>query len=484
MGNISGFKEVDRNSEKRISVDKRVKNWKEIYIPWSKEEASVQASRCMDCGVPFCNNGCPLGNLIPEWNDLVYKKDWENAYKRLAATNNFPEFTGRICPAPCEASCTLSINNDPVSIEMIEKNIIEKAWESGLVKPEPPKSRTDKKIAVIGSGPAGLAAAQQLNRAGHNVTVFERNEEPGGLLRYGIPEFKLEKNIVRRRIDLLEEEGIEFKCSTNVGIDIKSDELMNKFDAICLAGGSTVPRDLPIEGRNLDGVHFAMELLSQPNWEDNSQKVPISAKNKNVVIIGGGDTGADCLGTSIRQGAKKITQIEIMPEPPETRKIDNPWPEWPMILRTSSAHEEGGDREFSVMTKNFSGKNNVEKLICEKVEWIDNKDTGRQDLKVIENSKFEIDADLVLLAMGFVHPLQEGLLNDLDVEFDERGNVKTDNNLMTNIDSVFSCGDMERGQSLVVHAIASGRSCAKKIDMFLQGKSKLPDVRGYFRNKL
>ena len=371
MGNISGFKEVDRNSEKRISVDKRVKNWKEIYIPWSKEEASVQASRCMDCGVPFCNNGCPLGNLIPEWNDLVYKKDWENAYKRLAATNNFPEFTGRICPAPCEASCTLSINNDPVSIEMIEKNIIEKAWESGLVKPEPPKSRTDKKIAVIGSGPAGLAAAQQLNRAGHNVTVFERNEEPGGLLRYGIPEFKLEKNIVRRRIDLLEEEGIEFKCSTNVGIDIKSDELMNKFDAICLAGGSTVPRDLPIEGRNLDGVHFAMELLSQPNWEDNSQKVPISAKNKNVVIIGGGDTGADCLGTSIRQGAKKITQIEIMPEPPETRKIGNPWPEWPMILRTSSAHEEGGDREFSVMTKNFSGKNNVEKLICEKVEWIE-----------------------------------------------------------------------------------------------------------------
>ena len=484
MGNISGFKEVDRNSEKRISVDKRVKNWKEIYIPWSKEEASVQASRCMDCGVPFCNNGCPLGNLIPEWNDLVYKKDWENAYKRLAATNNFPEFTGRICPAPCEASCTLSINNDPVSIEMIEKNIIEKAWESGLVKPEPPKSRTDKKIAIIGSGPAGLAAAQQLNRAGHNVTVFERDEEPGGLLRYGIPEFKLEKNIVRRRIDLLEEEGIEFKCSTNVGIDIKSDELMNKFDAICLAGGSTVPRDLPIEGRNLDGVHFAMELLSQPNWEDNSQKVPISAKNKNVVIIGGGDTGADCLGTSIRQGAKKITQIEIMPEPPETRKIGNPWPEWPMILRTSSAHEEGGDREFSVMTKKFSGKNNVEKLICEKVEWIDNNDTGRQDLKVIENSKFEIDADLVLLAMGFVHPLQEGLLNDLNVEFDERGNVKTDNNLMTNVDSVFSCGDMERGQSLVVHAIASGRSCAKKIDLFLQGKSKLPDVRGYFRNKL
>ena len=482
MGKSSGFKEVNRNTEKRLAVSKRVKNWKEIYVPWSKKEASVQASRCMDCGVPFCNNGCPLGNLIPEWNDLVYKQDWETAYQRLSATNNFPEFTGRICPAPCEASCTLSINNDPVSIEMIEKNIIEKAFESGFVKPEPPSFRTGKKIAVIGSGPAGLAASQQLNRAGHKVTVFEKSDEPGGLLRYGIPEFKLEKNIVHRRIDLMKEEGIEFICSTNVGIDITAEELQKDFDAICLAGGSTVPRDLPIDGRALDGVHFAMEFLSQPNWVGESERVPISAKNKNVVVIGGGDTGADCLGTSIRQGAKKITQIEILPEPPESRKKNNPWPEWPMILRTSSAHEEGGERDYNVLTKNFSGNGKVEKLICEKVEWVDNDETGRPDLKPIENSIFNIEADLVLLAMGFVHPLQEGLLNDLTVEFDERGNVKTDKNLMTNIEGVFSCGDMERGQSLVVHAIASGRSCAKKIDLFLEGKSSLPDVRGYFRN--
>ncbi|MBA47157.1 MAG: glutamate synthase [Dehalococcoidia bacterium] len=482
MGKASGFKEVDRNTEKRLSVDKRVKNWKEIYVPWSKEEASVQASRCMDCGVPFCNNGCPLGNLIPEWNDLVYKQDWETAYKRLSATNNFPEFTGRICPAPCEAACTLSINNDPVTIEMIEKNIIEKAFESGFVKPEPPTKRTGKKVAVIGSGPAGLAASQQLNRAGHLVTVFERSEEPGGLLRYGIPEFKLEKSVVKRRIDLMEQEGIKFVCSTNVGIDITAEELKEQFDAICLSGGSTVPRDLPIDGRNLDGVHFAMEFLTQPNWEGESKKIPITAKNKNVVVIGGGDTGADCLGTSIRQGAKKITQIEILPEPPKSRKSNNPWPEWPMILRTSSAHEEGGERDYSVLTKNFYGNGKVEKLICEKVEWVENNETGRPDLKPLENSAFEIEADLVLLAMGFVHPLQEGLLNDLSVEFDQRGNVKTDNNLMTNIDGVFSCGDMQRGQSLVVHAIASGRSCAKKIDLFLEGKSSLPDVRGFFRN--
>jgi glutamate synthase (NADPH/NADH) small chain len=482
MGKVSGFKEVNRNTEKRLSVSKRVKNWKEIYVPWSKKEASVQASRCMDCGVPFCNNGCPLGNLIPEWNDLVYKQDWETAYKRLSATNNFPEFTGRICPAPCEASCTLSINNDPVSIEMIEKNIIEKAFESGFVKPEPPTKRTGKKVAVIGSGPAGLAASQQLNRAGHLVTVFERSEEPGGLLRYGIPEFKLEKSVVKRRIDLMEQEGIRFVCSTNVGIDITAEELKEQFDAICLSGGSTVPRDLPIDGRNLDGVHFAMEFLTQPNWEGESKKIPISAKNKNVVVIGGGDTGADCLGTSIRQGAKKITQIEILPEPPESRKSNNPWPEWPMILRTSSAHEEGGERDYNVLTKNFHGNSKVEKLICEKVEWVENNETGRPDLKPIKNSVFEIEADLVLLAMGFVHPLQEGLLSDLSVEFDQRGNVKTDNNLMTNIDGVFSCGDMQRGQSLVVHAIASGRSCAKKIDLFLEGKSSLPDVRGFFRN--
>ena len=481
MGSISGFKNQKRNTEKRKPVNERVQNWQEIYVPWTKEEAKIQASRCMDCGVPFCNNGCPLGNLLPEFNDLVYKEDWESAYLRLSATNNFPEFTGRICPAPCEASCTLSINNDPVSIEMIEKNIIEKAWESGLVKPEPPKNRTGKKIAIIGSGPAGLAVAQQLNRAGHEITIYEKNEHPGGLLRFGIPEFKLEKAIVERRINLLAEEGINFECSVNAGIDITANELMEKYDSICLAGGSTVPRDLPIKGRDLEGVHFAMDFLSEQNrWNENPKDREITAKNKNVVIIGGGDTGADCLGTSIRQGAKSITQIEIMPEPPEGRSKDNPWPEWPMILRTSSAHEEGGDRQYSILTSEFSGTKSLEKLICEKVEWKKDK-SGRYNMEKVDNSHFEIKSELVLLAMGFVHPLQEGLLSNLDVEFDERGNVKTDNNMMTNVSKVFSCGDMERGQSLVVHAIASGRSCAKNIDTFLQGSSNLPDVRGYYR---
>ena len=482
MGNISGFKNQKRKTEQRKPVEKRVQNWQEIYVPWTKKETAIQASRCMDCGVPFCNNGCPLGNLIPEFNDLVYNQDWQSAYERLSATNNFPEFTGRICPAPCEASCTLSINSDPVSIEMIEKNIIEKAWESGFVKPEIPLIRTNKKVAVIGSGPARLAASQQLNRAGHNVTVYERSENPGGLLRYGIPEFKLEKNIVQRRIDLLIQEGIKFKCSVNVGIDILAKELSNEFDAICLAGGSTVPRDLPINGRELDGIHFAMDFLSEQNkWNDNPKDRNITAKNKNVVIIGGGDTGADCLGTSIRQGAKSITQIEIMPEPPEFRINSNPWPEWPMVLRTSSAHEEGGDRQYSILTDHFSGKNKLEKLVCEKVEWEKDITSGRFNMKKIENSKFDIKSELVLLAMGFVHPLQEGLLSDLNVEFDGRGNVKTDSNMMTNVSKVFSCGDMERGQSLVVHAIASGRSCAKKIDTYLEGSSNLPDVRGYFR---
>ena len=389
MGKASGFKETKRKTEKRKNIKVRVKNWNEIYEPSTKQEVSAQASRCMDCGVPFCNNGCPLGNLIPEWNDLVYKKDWETAYHRLAATNNFPEFTGRICPAPCEASCTLSINQDPVAIEMIEKNIIEKAWESGFVLPEIPKKRTNKKIAIVGSGPAGLAAAQQLNRAGHNVSVFERNELPGGLLRFGIPEFKLEKKIVDRRIDLLIKEGIKFICSTDVGIDISVKSLTQEYDAICLAGGSTVPRDLSIEGRNLDGIHFAMDFLSEQNrWDIKKSNIRnISAKNKNVVIIGGGDTGADCLGTSIRQGAKKIVQLEILPEPPMARSRSNPWPEWPLILRTSSAHEESGEREFSVLTKSFDGTNNVKNLTCQKVKWEKDPDSQKFEMKVLNDPK-------------------------------------------------------------------------------------------------
>ena len=484
MGKPSGFKETKRKTEKRKNIKVRVKNWNEIYEPSTKQEVSTQASRCMDCGVPFCNNGCPLGNLIPEWNDLVYKKDWETAYHRLTATNNFPEFTGRICPAPCEASCTLSINQDPVSIEMIEKNIIEKAWESGFVLAEIPKNRTNKKIAIVGSGPAGLAAGQQLNRAGHNVSIFERNELPGGLLRFGIPEFKLEKKIVDRRIDLLIEEGIKFICSTNVGIDISVKNLIQEYDAICLAGGSTVPRDLSIEGRDLDGIHFAMDFLSEQNrWDTKKSNVRnISAKNKNVVIIGGGDTGADCLGTSIRQGAKNIVQLEILPEPPIIRSSSNPWPEWPLILRTSSAHEESGEREFSVLTKSFDGITNVKNLTCQKVKWGKDPDSQKFEMKILNKSEFKIKADLVLLALGFVHPLQEGLLNELGVEYDERGNVKTNSEMMTSKTKIFACGDMERGQSLVVNAIASGRKCAKNIDVFLEGQSSLPEVKGYIRS--
>ena len=484
MDKTSGFKETKRKTEKRKNIRVRVKNWNEIYEPATNQEVSVQASRCMDCGVPFCNNGCPLGNLIPEWNDLVYKNDWETAYHRLTATNNFPEFTGRICPAPCEASCTLSINQDPVTIEMIEKNIIEKAWESGFVLAEIPKKRTNKKIAIVGSGPAGLAAAQQLNRAGHNVSVFERNELPGGLLRFGIPEFKLEKKIVDRRIDLLIEEGIKFICSTNVGIDISVKNLIQEYDAICLAGGSTVPRDLSIEGRDLDGIHFAMDFLSEQNrWDTKKSNVRnISAKNKNVVIIGGGDTGADCLGTSIRQGAKNIVQLEILPEPPITRTSTNPWPEWPLILRTSSAHEESGEREFSVLTKSFDGINRVKNLTCQKVKWEKDPKSQKFEMKILNKSEFKIKADLVLLALGFVHPLQEGLLNELGVEYDERGNVKTNGEMMTSKTKIFACGDMERGQSLVVHAIASGRKCAKNIDVFLEGQSLLPEVKGYIRS--
>ncbi|MBI62817.1 MAG: glutamate synthase [Chloroflexi bacterium] len=484
MGKTSGFKETKRKTEKRKNIRVRVKNWNEIYEPATNQEVSVQASRCMDCGVPFCNNGCPLGNLIPEWNDLVYKNDWETAYHRLAATNNFPEFTGRICPAPCEASCTLSINQDPVTIEMIEKNIIEKAWESGFVLAEIPKKRTNKKIAIVGSGPAGLAAAQQLNRAGHNVSVFERNELPGGLLRFGIPEFKLEKKIVDRRIDLLIKEGIKFICSTNVGIDISVKNLIQEYDAICLAGGSTVPRDLSIEGRDLEGVHFAMDFLSEQNrWDTKKSNIRnITAKNKNVVIIGGGDTGADCLGTSIRQGAKNIVQLEILPEPPITRTSTNPWPEWPLILRTSSAHEESGEREFSVLTKSFDGINRVKNLTCQKVKWEKDPKSQKFEMKILNKSEFKIKADLVLLALGFVHPLQEGLLNELGVEYDERGNVKTNGEMMTSKTKIFACGDMERGQSLVVHAIASGRKCAKNIDVFLEGQSLLPEVKGYIRS--
>ena len=485
MGDPVGFKKYNRKTIPRRKSTKRIEDWKEIYTSWSSKESHEQSSRCMDCGIPFCNNGCPLGNLIPEFNDLVSEGNWEEAIIRLHSTNNFPEFTGRICPAPCEAACTLSINSDPVTIEMIEKTITDTAWDNGWIKPEKPKFRTNKNIAVVGSGPAGLAAAQQLNRAGHYVTVFERNEVIGGLLSIGIPEFKLEKKIVNRRIDQMKKEGIKFQVNTDVGVDIKHSDLIKEYDAICLAGGSTVPRDLNIKGRDQKGIHFAMDYLSQQNSILRGDKIldkRINAKDKNVVIIGGGDTGADCLGTSIRQNAKNIIQIEILPRPPIERNEDNPWPNWPMIFKSSSAHEEGGERDYNILTKSFisDSSNNVKQLECVRVEWIE--ESNKKIMKEIPNSNFTIEAELVLIAMGFTNPQHEGLLNDLKLNYDDRGNVKANEKMQSNIDKIFTCGDMHRGQSLVVHAIASGRKCARNIDVFLEGKSSLPSVQEYIRS--
>jgi len=490
VGKVTGFIEAGRRTPARRDKVERISDWQEIYLEWSDSDSRRQASRCMDCGVPFCNSGCPLGNLIPEFNDFVYHGAWQEAIQRLHATNNFPEFTGRVCPAPCEASCTLSINSDPVTIEMIEKTIVERGWEEGWIKPEPAENKTGKKVAVVGSGPSGLAAAQQLARAGHSVTVFERNEYIGGLLAIGIPEFKLEKRVVDRRVDQMKKEGVEFKVSTNVGIDITHEELLENFDAVCLAGGSTVPRDLPVEGRELNGVHFAMDFLGQQNrrlkGQEFSPEETIDVKGKNVVIIGGGDTGADCLGTSHRQGAANIVQMEIMPRPPEERITTNPWPQWPTIFRTSSAHEEGGDRDFNVLTKRFvdDGNGNVKRLECARVEWVKDKETGRFNMNEIPGSEFTLEADAVFLAMGFLHPQHEGLLDALGVEYDARGNVAADGSMKTNLDKVFACGDMQRGQSLVVHAIASGRRTARMIDIFLTGDSRLPTVSGYARPPL
>jgi|TARA_B100001964_G_scaffold241360_2_gene313596 glutamate synthase (NADPH/NADH) small chain len=425
--------------------------------------------------------------LIPEFNDFIYHGNWEEAVERLHATNNFPEFTGRICPAPCEASCTLSVNNDPVTIEMIEKQIVEHAWKEGWIKPQPAKLKSGKKVAVIGSGPAGLATAQQLARAGHTVTVYERNEYIGGLLALGIPEFKLEKDVIERRVNQLRGEGLKFRVNTNVGVDVTPEELLADFDAICLSGGSTIPRDLPVEGRDLKGVYFAMEFLTQQNRKLRGQEFPpeenIDVVNKKVIIIGGGDTGADCLGTSHRQGAANIIQMEIMPRPSETREATNPWPQWPTIFRTSSAHEEGGDRDFNVLTKRFVGddEGNLKLLECARVEWVKDEETGRFNMNEVPGSEFTIEADAVFLAMGFLHPQHNGLLDDLGVDYDPRGNVAADGSLRTNLDKVFACGDMQRGQSLVVHAIASGRRAARQIDIFLTGESRLPTVRGYAR---
>lgn len=484
MGKITGFLEFTRELPKYRSVEERLKDYKEIPTVFAEEKTNNQAARCMDCGVPFCHNGCPLGNIIPEFNDAVYNNDWKLAAEILLSTNNFPEYTGRICPAPCETACVLGINQPPVAIEHIEKTIIEKAFELNLIQPIKPNLRSGKNIAVVGSGPAGMAAAAQLNKAGHTVTVFERADRIGGLLRYGIPDFKLEKTVIDRRISLMKEEGIIFKTNTNVGIDIKIEELRNNFDAIILTGGSTVPRDLPIKGRNLNGIYPAMEFLSQQNKRVSEiatevdhrgvkyENGDILATDKNVLVIGGGDTGSDCVGTSNRHQAKSITQIELLGKPPLERAESTPWPNWPMMLRTSSSHEEGCERQWSILTKEFIG-NEKEELIGLKIVEIEWKTIdGKAQMVEVEGSERVLPCELVLLAMGFVHPQHDGLLKELNVELDERGNVKA-NNYKTNVDKVFTAGDIRRGQSLVVWAISEGRECAREVDTFLMGESQL-----------
>ena len=451
MGDARGFLEHDREVPERRPVSVRLKDWNEVYEEFPNERLQVQASRCMDCGIPFCNSGCPLGNLIPEWNDLVYRDQWEEASHRLHATNNFPEFTGRLCPAPCEGSCVLGINEPPVTIKQVEVSIIDHAWEMGWVKPVIPQLQTGKRIAVVGSGPAGLAAAQQLTRVGHEVVVFEKADRIGGLLRYGIPEFKLEKRHLDRRLAQMEVEGTEFRANTEIGLDITAEELMEGFDAVVLAGGATQWRDLPLPGRELEGIHQAMEYLPQSNriQEGDRNAEVISAEGKKVVIIGGGDTGADCLGTALRQGAEVVNQFEIMPRPPEDRSDSNPWPTWPLIYRVSSAHEEGGKRIFAINTSEFLGENGkVKCLKTHKVEQVF--ENGKISFKEIENSEEEIEADLVLLALGFTGPETSPILEQLGVALDERGNVDRSETYETSIESVFTCGDMGRGQSLII----------------------------------
>ena len=481
MGKPTGFIENSRQVPDKRKPVERIHDFKEFYGQWSEQESRDQGSRCMNCSVPFCHQGCPLGNLIPDWNDFVYRGEWKMAIDLLHSTNNFPEFTGRICPAPCEASCVLNINEEPVAIEHIEKAIADRAWEEGWIKPLKPKTRTGKTIAIVGSGPSGLAAAQQLNRVGHTVTVFERSSYIGGLLRLGIPEFKLEKSVVQRRIDQMEQEGVIFATNSHIGKNIPTSDLLNNFDVMLLAGGSTQPRDLPIPGRELNGIHFAMEYLPQQNQIISGETIKpeqiISAEGKRTVILGGGDTGADCLGTAHRQGAEIVYQFELLPEPPVTRNETNPWPQWPLILRTSGAHEEGGVRDYNILTKRFSGyEGSVSKLEAVKVRWGKPDKNGRPTMEEISGSEFEIEVDLVLLAMGFVHPEHKGMITDLGVTLDERGNVLTDSDKMTNRAGIFSAGDMSRGQSLVVWAIAEGREAARGIDKYLKGSTTLPRV--------
>jgi len=477
VGKVTGFLEIQRKKWPTRPVDERLRDWKEVYLPYPEPDLKKQAARCMDCGIPFCHQGCPLGNIIPDWNDLVYKDQWHDAIQRLHATNNFPEWTGRLCPAPCEGSCVLGINDDAVTIKAVEVTIIERAFENGWVAAQAPAVRTGKKVAVVGSGPAGLAAADQLNHAGHWVTVFEKSDRIGGLLRYGIPEFKMEKRVLDRRLALMEKEGVTFRTSADVGGALPMAELQRGYDAIVLACGAGAPRDLPVPGRELAGIHFAMDFLPLQNKRCEGDHIPddrfIDAKGKHVIIIGGGDTGADCLGTVHRQGAASVHQFELLARPPDTRAADNPWPQWPNIFRVSSAHEEGGERVYAVSTQRFVGENGrVKALEAISVDVV--RDGGRLEFKPVAGSERTYAADLVLLAMGFVGPERKGPIEALGLTLTDRGNVARDANWMTNVPGVFTCGDMQRGQSLIVWAIAEGRSAARGVDLYLMGKSDLP----------
>jgi len=471
MGKITGFMEFEKKERNYVDVSERIQNYKEFILPLSEEETKTQAARCMDCGIPYCHSGCPVNNQIPDWNDLVYLEKWKEALENLHSTNNFPEFTGRICPAPCETSCTLNLYEEPVSIKTIECAIIDKGYENNWIKPIIAKNKNGKDVAVIGSGPAGLACAQQLVRVGYEVTVYEKNPKPGGLLRYGIPDFKMEKILIDKRIEQMSLEGVNFQTNAHVGVDIPLRSIVNNFDAVVLTGGAEFPRDLGVPGRDLDGVHYAMDFLPQQNKrvsnEDLNNVKEITASNKDVIVIGGGDTGSDCIGTSIRQGANSVTQLEIMPIPPESENKQITWPNWPLKLRTSSSQEEGALRDFSVMTESISGKEGkVTAINCIRVN---------DKMTPIPNSNFQLKADLILLAMGFLHPIHHGMIEDLKLDLDERGNVKADSkNYMTSKDKIFSAGDMRRGQSLVVWAIREGRQCASSVDFYLSGKRSLP----------
>ncbi|RFB78545.1 glutamate synthase subunit beta [Methylovirgula sp. 4M-Z18] len=471
MGKVTGFLEIDRRDRRYAPASDRIRHYKEFLIPLSEEATRDQAARCMNCGIPYCHNGCPVNNQIPDWNDLVYKGDWETACDNLHSTNNFPEFTGRVCPAPCEASCTLNLQDTPVTIKTIECSIVDRGWDEGWIVPLPPKQKSGKKVAVIGSGPAGLAAAQQLARAGHEVHLYEKNAKAGGLLRYGIPDFKMEKRLIDRRVKQMEAEGVVFHYNANVGVHVSVEDITAQHDAVVLAGGAEKPRDLPIPGRDLSGVHFAMDFLPQQNRRVSNEQItanePILAGGKHVVVIGGGDTGSDCIGTSRRQGALSVTQLEIMPKPPEKENKQMTWPDWPLKLRTSSSHEEGAERDFAVTTAKFVGENGaVKALHCQRVD---------AKMQPIPGTEFELPAELVLLAMGFVSPVQEGLLQNLGVQFDPRGNVAADvKSYASSVDKVFACGDMRRGQSLVVWAIREGRQAAHSVDKFLMGTTTLP----------